>query len=84
MRDTFRRGGAVAGIIGALAGSANGAALHNTTTDLAKQYGNYARHVRLPETGRDIARELDRATRDKSSRDRSTALITKKNIKKLK
>ncbi|MFE5410191.1 hypothetical protein [Microbacterium sp. NPDC056569] len=84
MKDAFRRGSAVAGIVGALAGSTNGAVLHSTAPELTKQYGKYARHVRLPETGRAIGRELDRATRDKAARERGNALMTKKNMKKLK
>ncbi|KJF19401.1 hypothetical protein [Rhodococcus sp. AD45] len=83
MKDRFTRAQAVAGIIGALAGSGGDPTVKGSATGLVKQYSSYAKEVRLPATRREIERTLDNATRSKSQNSKNTHLLTKKHLKNL-
>lgn len=78
MKNSFNRGRATVGILGALVGAGNGDVLKNSSTSLNKQYGQYAKEVRLPATRRDIERQLDQATRNKN---KPTTSINTKGLK---
>jgi hypothetical protein len=81
--NNIKRTSAAIGIAANVAGTGGAAVVKNTDTNLTKQYAGYAKQVRLPQTGRDISRSLDEATRAKGAADRQTHL-TAKDLKKLK
>lgn len=81
--DNVKRTGAALGIATTLAGTSNTAAIKDADTALTKQYANYSRQIRLEQTGRDITRTLDQATRAKGTTNRQNHL-TSKNLKNLK
>lgn len=66
-----------------LHGTSNADIVKGTTPALAKQYADYSKKVRLPETRRDISKVIDEASRAKGYRVRGNGLTTK-NLKHLK
>ncbi|UOG23826.1 hypothetical protein MTX80_23200 (plasmid) [Gordonia amicalis] len=81
-KDRAKRAGAAAGIIAAL-GGLGGDLAKNSGPGLAKQQAEYTKNVRLPNTRRDTDRILRDATRIKSSRQKESQLLSKKDRKKL-
>jgi hypothetical protein len=80
--NDIKRASAALGIASALAGTPNTAIVKNADTALIKQYGDYSRHVRLEQTGRDITRTIENATRASGAAVRKNHL-TKKGLKRL-
>lgn len=81
--NNIKRTSAAIGIAANVAGTGGAAVVKNTDSNLTKQYASYTKQVRLPQTGRDIARTLDEATRAKGAACHHTHL-TAKDLKKLK
>ena len=67
-----------------LAGAGSPPPIVKGDADLVKQYGQYAKEVRLPETRRDNKRRADSAIRARNAELSGTQLITGKNLKELK
>lgn len=81
--SSIKRTGAAIGVAASLGGTSGAAVVKNADPTLTKQYAKHARHVRLEQTGRDIARTLDEATRANGAANRHTH-VTAKDLKKLK
>ena len=84
IKDTFKQGMAVAGMIATIGGAVGDPVLKGATTGLVKQYSSYVKKVRIPDTKEQIDRTIQDATRAKLAAHKNTTQLTKKDLKGLK
>ena len=82
VKDTWKRGVAVVGIVTTLAGARH-PAVTGTAPDLTKQYAQYAARVRVPSTRREIGRALSQATSAAGAQKADSALVGRKAVRRL-